>query len=94
MKMTEKEKIRADIKKMRAALTKDDVRARSEAILHQLLKTESYAKAGWLFAYMSFKNEADTRQLILEAFKAGKRVAVPKVTGKHRMIFYEINGAV
>lgn len=88
--MSDKEKIRANIKKMRASLTKDDVRVRSEAILQRLIKTEVYQKTSWLFAYMSFKNEADTRALIERALEDGKRVALPKVSGKALMDFYEI----
>lgn len=88
--MPDKESIRADMKKKRAALSDGEVNARSRAILHRFLKTEIYQKAEWLFAYMSFKNEADTRALIECALGDGKRVALPKVRKKLVMDFYEI----
>ena len=38
---------------------------------------------------MDFNREVMTRELIRRSWQMGKRVAVPKVTGKD-MIFYEI----
>ena len=44
-----------------------------------------------VFCYVSFRDEADTFRIIQEALARGKKVAVPRVEGKHRMEFYYIN---
>ena len=44
-----------------------------------------------VFCYVSFRDEADTFRIIREALARGKKAAVPRVEGKHRMEFYYIN---
>ena len=48
-----------------------------------------YRNAELLLFYVSYRSEADTRQLIKEALADGRNVAVPKVAGTD-MVFYRI----
>lgn len=50
---------------------------------------EVYQNAELLLFYVSYRSEADTLQLMKEALKEGRKVAVPKVIGTD-MLFYRI----
>lgn len=50
---------------------------------------EVYQNAELLLFYVSYRSEADTRQLMKEALEAGRNVAVPKVVGND-MVFYRM----
>ena len=54
-----------------------------------LMELPEYREAKLLLAYVSFRSEADTRELITAALAEGKEVAVPRVRGKE-MVFYRI----
>ena len=51
-------------------------------IYENIVKLERYQKAKTIFLYISVEHEADTRRLAADALRAGKRVAVPRCTGK------------
>ena len=62
-------------------------------IFKNLLSLDEFKEADLLLTYISKKNEIDTRELLSWCFKAGKRVAVPRIIvsgGVHNMVFYEI----
>ena len=48
-----------------------------------------YRKASLILAYITYRNEMDTIPLIRQAWKDGKRVAVP-VCDRGKLVFYEI----
>lgn len=75
---------------MRRAVTDEEVRAKSEAIMKKLLIQPSFQKADCIFAYMDFNHEVMTGALIESCWKMGKRVAVPRTAGD-TMEFYEIH---
>ncbi|MBR3235805.1 MAG: 5-formyltetrahydrofolate cyclo-ligase [Atopobiaceae bacterium] len=50
----------------------------------------AYRKAPLILAYITYRNEMDTTEVIRKAWKDGKRVAVP-VCNKGKLDFYEIN---
>ena len=43
-----------------------------------------------IWCYVSMGKEVCTEQILVSAWRAGKRTAVPKVTGKREMKFYYI----
>ena len=49
-----------------------------------------YRKASLILAYITYRNEMDTIPLIRQAWKDGKRVAVP-VCDRGKLVFYEID---
>ena len=85
-----KDQIRNDMKKQRSSLSKAEHEDKSRLIQKQLFETEAYLHCGSLLTYVSFGDEADTRELILRAFADHKKVYVPRVD-KKEMEFYEIH---
>lgn len=63
----------------RELLTPEEVAEKSEAIRKRLFSLEQVKRAGVVMAYMSFRNEVSTEELIKQCLRSGKRVAVPKV---------------
>ena len=64
----------------------------SEEMQKELFKSKLWNNAKTIGTYISSKYEWDTRNIIEEAFKAGKKVAVPKtISDVRRMDFYQIS---
>ena len=63
--------------------------AAAQDCCRQLLLSDVYKNAKWVYTYISFGSELDTRALIGIMLDEGKHVAVPKIQGG-RMYFYEI----
>lgn len=61
-----------------------------EEIFSSVTQTEEWEKARTVFIFVSFKSEADTTPLLLGALRSGKRLCVPKITGKRTMVAVEI----
>ena len=81
--MTEKEKIRKAVLKMREQLDEDEAVQRSKNVLRHLENLPEYRNAGLVHTYISSKpNEVDTIMLIARSFARGKRIAVPVITDK------------
>ena len=87
----EKNKIRKQALKERAALPKEDRDRASERIAGLLFFCSEYQNARQVFSYVAFREEADTYKILRRAIKDGKQVAVPKVVGPHHMEFYYID---
>lgn len=62
-----------------------DAAARTECdekIFINLIGLEEYKKAGTVFIYVSIDSEIDTRALLARVLKDGKRLGVPRLSGK------------
>ena len=81
--MTEKEKIRKTVLKLREQLDEEDAIQRSKSVLRHLENLTEYRNAGLVHTYVSSKpNEVDTIMLIARSFARGKRIAVPVIRDK------------
>lgn len=88
-----KRELRDGFKKARRALAADNQARRDSQILQRLLQLPEYREAELVLTYVSTAIEVDTRALIEQALRDGKRVAVPRCTpGKIDMKFYLIRG--
>ncbi len=87
--METKQDIRKQVFARRNEAAMDQITADSHSITGKILSLDEFIRADWLFAYMDFKKEVMTRELIREAWQMGKRVAVPRVHGKD-MTYYEL----
>ena len=87
--MGTKKELRKKMRSKRSELTKEQVNAESQKIVSRLLETTEYKNAKTVFSYISFEEEVDTFFLIEQALSNGKKVAVPRVSGKE-MEFYHI----
>lgn len=87
--METKQNIRKQIFRLRGQVTDAQVHNDSLTILDRLTGTDAYKNAGRVFAYVDFKREVETRDLILRCMAEGREVAVPRVRGKD-MDFYRL----
>ena len=90
MKEMSKRDIRLEVLEKRARMSPEERAAKSIAIGDRLMKTGLWADAKTLFLYMSLPGEVETDRLIEEAWRAGKQVAVPKVT-KEGLVFSKLD---
>lgn len=83
---TDKRALRKAIGTQKRALTAEQIETRSAALAQRLYQTRHYKAARSLYAYLSFNQEVRTEPIIRQAWKDGKRVAVPKIVGRD-MVF-------
>jgi len=84
----EKKDIRKQVFRQRNEITAEKIREDSHLICQKIIQMDGFKEAGCLYAYMDSKGEVCTEELIREAWKQGKRVAVPKVVGKNIEFYY------
>jgi len=81
--LSQKEKIRKTVLKLREQITEDEAVQRSKLVLTHLENLPEYRNAGLVHTYIASKpNEVDTIMLIARSFARGKRIAVPVITDK------------
>ncbi len=88
--MASKEEIRKQILSIRERTPKLAIEQKSGIICKRVTRLAAYQKADTIYTYVSMPKEVSTFPLIDAAWKDGKRVAVPKVTGD-RMRFIILN---
>lgn len=89
MEIKSKKEIRDLVKKYRREAASEQIRYHSELICDAFLALPEYLEAKTVFAYMDCKNEVQTKKVIEQCWRDGKRIAVPKVFGE-TMKYYEI----
>lgn len=83
--------LRRALKERRACLSAETRELVDRRITERLCSLPEYRDANVLFAYLSFGSEVSTRAIIQEAWRAGKKVALPRcVPGTRRMEWYEV----
>ncbi|MGI6070631.1 MAG: 5-formyltetrahydrofolate cyclo-ligase [Blautia sp.] len=87
--METKKEIREKIFKLRKEHTQEQIQVMSEAICQMVTKLPEFLEAEAIYAYADFNKEVITKGIIEAAWKAGKKVAVPKVHGKD-MTYYQL----
>lgn len=76
--------------KRRAQLPPEDHRRYSRRICERIATLTEYQNARWIYAYIPFRGEVDITELLLQAWREGRQVAVPRVIGRRVMEFYPI----
>ena len=87
--MKEKASLRKNVLKARSLMTEEENRRFSRIICGKVTRLDAWKKARTIYIYASFQGEVDTHDLIREAWRSGKRAAVPKVKGDD-LIFLRI----
>ena len=87
--MEEKKDIRKKIFAERKKCTDSQVEQWSRIITQKVTELEVFDKAERILAYADYNHEVMTGYIVEEAWKRGKEVAVPKVSGKD-MVFYRL----
>jgi len=83
---TEAGALRARILAERDALTPEEILRKSQLIRQNLATLEQLRHSRTIFAYVSFRSEVDTNQLIDELLASGKKVAVPVTRVKEKRL--------
>lgn len=72
-----KSEVRKSILKARSRLSSQEVVQKSRLITRRILSLEEFRRARTIMAYVDFRNEVKTEELIRTSMAMGKRVAVP-----------------
>ena len=86
--METKRDIRKQMLCARDRLTDREWETYSDRITEQVVSHPLFVQAKEIWCYVSMGKEVCTEQILVSAWRAGKRTAVPKVTGKREMKFY------
>ncbi len=87
-----KKELRKKAREMRRSMSPESKRLLDRKIKNKLLNLWALREAATVLCYVSTEIEVDTRELITELLKMGKRVAVPRCEGgKSVMNFYYID---
>lgn len=87
--MEKKKQIRKITMQNRLLMSQKEVLEKSKEITKMVLELPEYQQADTIFCYVDFRNEVRTREIIEDAWKQNKKVAVPKVEGQV-MNFYQV----
>lgn len=86
--MERKQDIRRRILAVRDAISQKDWEDKSICIQKKVLEHPLFSQAEELYCYMDYHREAGTKYLIRQAWKLGKKVAVPKVSDDEMTFYY------
>ncbi len=84
----DKATLRKEIRKLKRAMTEEEILLRSQRLCEKFLKCDSYKKADTVYGYLPYNQEVRTWYLLSQAMKDGKKVAVPKVYGEEMRFIY------
>ncbi len=84
--MQAKRDLRWAILRARDALSSQDIRRCSEAAGSRLFTLPEFGSAGTVMFFVSFGSEIETRPMIEQALKLGKRVVVPRAQPARRAL--------
>lgn len=86
--MVEKKLIRKEIFRRRKEASQEELDIWSDAIIEKVLATDMYKNCETIYTYVAYKREVETKGLIQQAWKDGKKVAVPRVEGSVMNFYY------
>lgn len=88
----EKKKLRRRFKEIRFRMPPVDKAEKDKKIFKRITELWSFKEAGTVFTYVSTPIEVDTKAMIVELLRTGKKVAVPYcIEHTYEMDFYYIN---
>ncbi len=86
-----KRELRAEIRCRLAALPGLAIQNKSIRIASSLFETEWWRGASWVFGYIDMLGEVQTREMIAQAYRDRKEVAIPRIEGEE-LSFYQYHG--
>lgn len=86
--METKKLIRKEIFKRRKETLQEHLDLWSDTIVKKVIATDMYKNCDTIYTYVAYKREVETKGLIEQAWKDGKKVAVPRVEGKVMNFYY------
>lgn len=84
----DKQALRKEVREKKRAMTAAQIEKASEDLARQFCATVFYRDAQTLYGYLPYNQEVRTEPILLQAWKDGKKVAVPKVYGDTMRFIY------
>ena len=82
----EKSELRNQMRTVLGAISPEERHTRSLDVCHQLRDTPEFRRAETIMLFLSMEQEVETSTLVLQAWKEGKTVALPRVRWAQREI--------
>ncbi len=89
--METKKDIRKRVLKIRDNISKTEWEAWSNRIYEKIVTHSFFLESEFIYCFINYSNEVDTRRIIEKAWELGKTVAVPKIHDND-MYFHVIHG--
>ena len=86
--MESKKDIRKRVLKQRNLINREEWEEKSRRICEKVTTHPFFLNADAIYCYVDYKNEVCTRDILAQAWKLGKNVAVPKVNGEEMSFYY------
>ena len=84
----DKKQLRQNIRVQKRAMTEEQITLASEKLVQMFLQTAQYQNAKTIYAYLPYNQEVRTVPIVEQAFRDGKKVAVPKIYGDKMRFLY------
>ena len=78
----DKPALRQYIRTLKQQMTEAEIDQKSQLLCSMLLDSDLYRNAKSIYGYMNYNQEVRTQDLLKQAIRDGKRVAIPKCYGK------------
>jgi 5-formyltetrahydrofolate cyclo-ligase len=89
--LNQKRLIRKQLLETRAALPEEERRMKGSQICARILKLSAFIQADSIFGYIPVRGEVDVTELLQEALRAGKTLALPRCLDRQgHMAFFKI----
>ena len=86
----DKAAVRLMIRQKKRAMTEPEIQAESAILTERFMRLPEYRRASVLYGYISYNQEVRTRAILEQAFRDGKRVAVPRIRdGKMEFLYIQ-----
>jgi len=86
--LKEKQAIRQAIQEIRDLIPSEERKTKTQEIAERFYCLKEYCDAKNILLYYPFRSEIDTTVIITRAIADGKRVILPRVSGKELELFY------
>ncbi len=84
----DKQALRKQIREQKRAMTEEMIVSKSLALGDKFLASEAYQQAKTIYGYLPYNQEVRTVDMLQQAIRDGKRVAVPKCYGDEMRFIY------
>lgn len=84
----DKTTLRKTIREQKRAMTSEQIETASTLLAEKFFATDAYRSARTLYGYLPYNQEVRTIPILEQAFRDGKKVAVPKVYGEEMRFIY------
>jgi len=86
-----KKAVRAEVRARLAALDGFQIEGKSQYLAELVFSTSWWSEGQWVFIYIPMGGEVDTRFIVSQAYRDGKKVAIPRMEGDD-LAFYFYDG--